>query len=479
MLIRHAEIGGAAPIDVRIRAGRLVEVALSLVPKEGESVLEADGGALLPGLHDHHLHLLALAAVEHSVVCGPPAIRNATELVRALGRASRDVSWVRGVGYHESVAGDLDRVRLDSWLKDRPLRIQHRSGALWMLNSTAVDRLGLDRGRDASGVERDADGKATGRLFRLDTWLREQLGPPRPPALGEASQRLARFGVTGVTDATAGNSLDELGWIERAVRGGELRQRVQMMGSPALPRSRCGHVSRGAVKLVLDEGALPGFDELCERIEHAHRLGRPAAIHCVTRSELVLALGAFAEAGVRPGDRLEHAAVAAPELIEWIAKLGLRVVTQPGFLYERGDAYLKEVETRERAWLYRGRGFLEAGVPLAGGTDAPFGSPDPWSAMQAAVDRRSRGGARLSAREALTPEEALALFTSPAARPGDEPRRVVVGGAADLCVLDRSWVRAREALASVRVVACLRDGELLWAEPARLRVRRATLEPVS
>ena len=61
--------------------------------------------------------------------------------------------------------------------------MQHRSGALWMLNSAACRALGLDAGADAPGVERDGRGRATGRLFRLDAWLRERLGEEALPDL--------------------------------------------------------------------------------------------------------------------------------------------------------------------------------------------------------------------------------------------------------------------------------------------------------
>jgi predicted amidohydrolase YtcJ len=101
-------------------------------------------------------------------------------------------------------------------------------------------------------------------------------------------------------------------------------------------------------------------------------------------------------------------------------------------------------------------------VPLAGGSDAPFGAPDPWRAMAAAVARRSASGAVLDAGEALTPEEALALFTTPAATPGGVPRRVAVGDDADLCLLDRPWRDAREALSSASVAATWCAGRLAY-----------------
>ena len=461
MLITRAEIGGVSPLDVRIVDGRIVEIDRDLSRAAGELLLDAAGGALLPGLHDHHLHLFALAAASASVRCGPPEVPDRDALAQALASSGHAAEWIRGVGYHESVAGELDRRALDALVAERPVRIQQRSGALWMLNSAAIDRVGLDRGVDARGVERDEAGRATGRLFRLDEWLRKQLDAIAPPSLAQVSRRLASFGVTGITDATHSNAAAELRVFTAAAERNELLQRVLMLGSAELPQSNHPRIERGAVKLLLDERELPSFDEFQQRIEAAHEQQRAVAVHCVTRSELVLAIAAFAAAGTRAGDRIEHAAIAPPDTLKLVADLGLTVVTQHGFLRERGDAYLIDVETRDQPWLYRGRGFLEASVAVGGGTDAPFGDPDPWRSMQSAIDRRCEAGIMLGPDERLTPEQALALFTTDPASPGGAPRTLKAGVPADLCLLDRPWSRARAELSSDLVRCAIREGSLI------------------
>src|SRR6185436_18011267 len=112
-------------------------------PAGADVVIDAAGGALLPGLHDHHVHLLAMAAARASIDVGPPAVTSPTGFDDALRTAAGD-GWVRAVGYHESIAGPLDRRRLDALLPHRPARVQHRSGQLWVLNGAALDLVGLD-----------------------------------------------------------------------------------------------------------------------------------------------------------------------------------------------------------------------------------------------------------------------------------------------------------------------------------------------
>ena len=124
--------------DVRITGGLVAERAPGLRAVPGEADIDAAGGALLPGLHDHHIHLRALAAARASVPAGPPQVRTAAELRAMLRRADAGLpvgAWLRCVGYHESVAGELDRWALDGMLAHRPVRVQHRTGALWVVLS--------------------------------------------------------------------------------------------------------------------------------------------------------------------------------------------------------------------------------------------------------------------------------------------------------------------------------------------------------
>ncbi len=451
MLIRRADIAEGELVDVRLRDERIIELGTALVAAPDEEVIDAAGAALLPGLHDHHIHLRALAASLASVRCGPPQVADATALATALRVADARLepgTWLRGIGYHESVAGDIDRDWLDAAVADRPLRVQHRSGRLWILNSAALALIAPD---EQAPLERKA-GRWTGRLYDADDWLRPRIRA-QPPSLHDASRLLARHGVTGVTDTTHHNDAATLQGFADAQARGELLQNLRAMGGAAL--DTCAEiwprVQRGEHKFHLHEHELPELTELVAAIRRSHAHDRCVAFHCVTRTELVFALAALREAGVLRGDRIEHAAIAPPELVEEIAVLGLIVVTQPNFIAERGDAYLRDVDAGDQPWLYRLRGFVDAGVALASSTDAPFGEPDPWASMQAAVTRRTPSGAVLGADEALTADAALRMFLSPLETPSAAARHIACGAPADLCLLDRGYSAALNDLSAVNV----------------------------
>jgi predicted amidohydrolase YtcJ len=468
LLIHNAEVDGRC-VDLRCEGGVIVELARDIAPRPDEVKIDAGGGALLPGLHDHHIHLFSLAAAFASIPCGPPETESRDALAKALRSAAPLEGWLRGTGYFESVAGPLDRAQMDLLCDTHPLRIQHRSGAMWFLNTRAIEALDLESYDAPPGVERDATGRSTGRLFRADAWLRARLQSSSPPSLAAVGSFLARCGVTRLTDATPTNGNTEAALFRAAQVSGDLPQRLRLMGDLSLSSIDASDMFEiGEHKILLDEPSLPEFDELVARIRDAHRVDRCVAIHTGTRPEIHFAIAAMEAAGTRSGDRLEHASVAPPETLENVARLGISVVTQPGFVAERGDAYRIEVEGRDLSYLYRVQSWLEADIRLAASTDAPFGDPDPWRAIQAAVTRSTRSGEILGEAERVSPETALGLFRDDLSRAtsGEIPSaRLAVGQRADLCLLDLPWREARRDLSREHVVATVCAGKIIWPAP--------------
>jgi predicted amidohydrolase YtcJ len=453
LLLRDAEVDGRVHVDVRVHDDLIVELATGL-ERHGEEELDCQGGALVPGLTDAHIHLLALAAADRSVACGPPAVTDREALAAALAGAPADpAGWVRGIGYVGTVAGDLDAAALDRLHGARPVRIQHRSGALWMLNSHAVDRLGLD-GADVPGIERDGAGRPTGRLWRADAELRRRLTPDVPPDLAAVGRRLTSYGITAVTEATPDLDQVAAAAIAAAMEDGRLPQRVHFLGlPPGAAAPAVAGATLGPCKIVLADSELPHLDELAGQIAHAHVARRGIAAHCVTREALALLLAALDIAGPHPDDRIEHGALVPEELVPELARRGLSVVTQPGFLAVRGDDYLRDVPEEEHADLYRARSLLAAGVPLALSSDAPYGPLDPWVVMRAATRRRTAAGEVVGAHERLSPRQALDGYSAAPETPGIA-RRLGIGTPADLVLLHGplSRVLAEPGAESVRAV---------------------------
>ncbi len=459
LLFRDVALLDGRRADVRVRADRVVEVGPAL-EHAAEELLPGRGRTLLPGLSDAHLHLHAMAAAASSVPCGPHAVTGPEALRRALATAAPGSDgWIRGTGYAETVAGDLDAAALDRLHAARPVRVQHRSGALWVVNSAGAAVLDLASALHP-GVERDPSGRPTGRLWRADDWLRDRLGGHRLPDLTAVGAELTRLGITAVTDATPDLAPAAVAALAAARRDGVLPQAVHLLGAP-LSGELPGELTAGPVKVVLADSGLPDLDALVMRIGAAHAADRAVAVHVVTREALALLLAALDLTGVRRGDRVEHAALVPAAVVGDLARRGLRVVTQPGFLADRGDDYLRDVPPAEHDDLYRAGSLVAAGVPLALSSDAPHGPLDPWLVLAAAAARRTRAGAVVGAGERLAPATALAAYLGSPDDPGGPPRGVAPGAAADLVLLGGGPADVLDAPSAQRVRAVVLGGRVL------------------
>lgn len=436
LIIRNARGADGGALSVGVRDGRIAAMGAAVAAQGPE--FDARELTLGGGLHDHHLHLLATAARMESVDLTDA--RDVDQIVMRLHMAPGDPGeWVRAIGYDERVAGLPDRTMLDDWLPDIPLRVQDRTGGYWLLNSEGLAQLG--EAPFPACVELDVDGRPNGRIWRGDAWLRERIGVA-PPSLAALGAKFAEWGVTGVTDAGASN-----GAAEAALLVGAMPQRLVMMGTEALPAG--DGYALGPVKLLLDENDLPPIEAVAGRIAAARALGRNVAAHCVTLGELVFYLEALTVAGgAKPGDRIEHGGVIPASLIGDIAAAGLTVVTQPNFLHDRGDRYRAQTDADELNDLYRLGSLTRGGVPVLGGSDAPYGDANPWVALRAATDRRTRGGDVIGGGEAVARAEALALYQVP----------LTVGAPADLMLYD--W--PEDAGVHGTVALTLIGGEIVW-----------------
>jgi predicted amidohydrolase YtcJ len=431
MLIQRATTLDGVIVDVRMGV-RIDDVADTLAPRPGEDVLDAAGGTVLPGLHDHHVHLHSAVAAETSIRVGPPQIRDRAGLATALACAEAgEDGWIRAVGYHDSVAGPLDRAALDALVPTVPLRVQHRSGLLWILNSAGLVRVGLA-------------GHPDGRLRSTDSWS-DALSRSETN-LADLSGRLCRYGVTGITDATPDLDIADIVRLSELHRHGELGQHVHCL-APG--------------KRILHDDDLD-LEQLAGWIAERHRDGGPVAIHCVTAAQLLVTIAALREAGTHPGDRIEHAAVVPSDCLADVAGLAVTVVTQPNFVAERGDQYLDEIPAAEHDQLWRVASLLRAGVPVAFSTDMPFGNGDPWAAMRAAVHRTTPSGAVLGIDECISARTALTMFLGRPDQP-TQPRAVEPGEPADLCVLSVPPETALAELDAGMVAATVIGGEIAYA----------------
>jgi len=448
-------IGSSASVRARV-AGRA-------------RVIDVGGAVVLPGLIDPHLHLFGLATRDaHLDLRDVHRARDVLARVAARARALPPGRWVRGEGLDEH---GLDRLptagELDAVAPRHPVRLRHRSRHASLLSGRGRTWLAA-RG----AVVPDHDG---GLVAGCDTVISRAIG--RLPAgvlaggLARVGGELAALGVTTVGDATPRT---RAGWtpLARLARAGRFAQRVVAMRAPGTPPwSLRGRIVPGPVKLIVDEGPVgmvPTADEIASLVAEAARAGDAVAIHCTGVATLAAALAAFGALAPRLRrlpHRLEHVGECPPAFVTEIARLGLTVVTNPAFVYWRGDVYRCETPPARHGWLYRARTLVRAGVALAAGSDAPVVPADPWRTMATARTRLTRAGRVLGAGERLGARAALALVTTAAGRALGDPwlGRLVPGGPADAVVVSDDPVHlGAEHVAALRPTLTIIAGRIAW-----------------
>jgi predicted amidohydrolase YtcJ len=491
--IRTMDPGGQAAASVLMDSGRILSVGGEREHVKRARELKADeidlrGRTLVPAFIDAHIHLLAYAARLISVDCGPRAVASIADVKRVIGDRAASLApgtWVRAAGYDELALAEKrhpTRHELDKAAPHNPVRLLHRSGHACVLNSRALALAGIggETPEPRGGfMERDLrTGEPTGLLVEMNDLVDRAVPPIEAgelrTAMRAAGDRLLANGVTFVQDASATNGIEEWRLVDGYIESGALSLGVSMMEGfehiGELPETAAGgRLRRGPVKIMpreLENEVHPGPSELAAMLASVEAAGRTAAVHAVTRRGIETAIQAFASLGERArGHRIEHCGICSESQADRIAGLGVRVVTQPGFIYANGDLIGARLGESDLPDLYPLLRLLGAGVAVAGSSDAPVVEPDPIAGIRGAVTRRSLSGCPLAPEQALGGPEALRLFTSSAAEVlglGHERGTIRPGMAADLVVLSQDPAAADVDWPSVRVEMTFRAGELVW-----------------
>jgi predicted amidohydrolase YtcJ len=206
-------------------------------------------------------------------------------------------------------------------------------------------------------------------------------------------------------------------------------------------------------------------DELFARMCAAHAAGLQICIHaigdaaverCVTLYERLLA------EHPRPDHRhrIEHASLVPPELIPRIARCGLYISTQPLFIHSEKTWLRGRIGAGRARYVYPLRALIDGGVVVGGASDAPVESTDVLHAIQCCVTREG-----FETHQALTPEEALRLFTRDAARlqfEEHEKGTLAAAKRADLVVLSGNPLTvAPDRIADIRVLRTVTGGRVV------------------
>jgi hypothetical protein len=140
-------------------------------------------------------------------------------------------------------------------------------------------------------------------------------------------------------------------------------------------------------------------------------------------------------------NRIEHAQVVDPADIPRFKKLGVIASMQPSHLLTDINWAEARLGPQRAAYSYAWKAFLDAGVPLAFGTDYPVEPITPFRGLYAAVTRKNEAGTKTYFPEnKLTRGQALYAYTQGSAYAEFAEKhkgKLAPGYDADFIVVDR------------------------------------------
>ena len=467
--------------------------------KGQKKLVNCEGKTVIPGFNDAHTHVLAYASSLLGIDCSPASVASISDIQGRLKQQAKRVpqgTWLRANGYNEFYLTERRhpiRHDLDRGAPYHPVKLTHRSMHACVLNSLALSLAGISiETPDPPGglIDRELEtGEPSGLLFGMNSYINEQVIPPLSEeelrqGVKLANQSFLSSGITSIQDATVRNGFEQWQTFLKLKEGGELVPRICMMfGLHALadlkdnglrPGYGDSELRLGAVKISLDEtrGQLnPSQEELNEGVLRAHQDGFQVAIHAVEEGTVEAAAIAL-ESCLRQSPkadhrhRVEHCSVCPPALLQRLQDVDAVVVTQPAFIYFSGERYLNDIPDTQLPWLYRTRSFLENGLGPAGSSDCPVVPCAPLMGVYAAVTRKAESGQVLSPEEAISPEDALRIYTLGGARVSFEEHlkgSIEIGKLADLVVLSADPTKvAPEEIKEIRVEKTIIGGEVVW-----------------
>ncbi len=475
-------IGDAIEISdgLVVRVGNRAELA-----RPGLAEVAHPGSTIVPGLGDAHFHPLGYtASLSRLNVHGATTLAEVVAAVEAAAATTPPGNSVIGARLDDQHLTELrlpTRVDLDT--VDHPVLLYRVCGHVAVANTAALELAGIGMTTpDPAGghIDRDETGRPTGVLRETAIPLVSDIvgtrtGDLTPDEVVAALTGLHELGLTRLgAMASVGKGLwadgpSELGTLLRAgpdlpigvdvfviaetpAELEEAAEAIRRVGSPLLrfagvkifsDGSFGGHTA--AMRQPFADVATTGTLRLDERAptlaRHALRLGGKVAIHAIgdLAVEKVLDLMTeLVEQGADGSDlRVEHASVMLEDDRARMAELGVIASMQPSFVTSETTWLEHRLGKGRLPYTYAHRSILDAGIPVAGGSDCPVEQPSPLWGMFSARDRMG-----IVPEEELSGAQALGLFTDGVAAALGEPAPLSPGSPAHLTILDEDPVDA-------------------------------------
>jgi predicted amidohydrolase YtcJ len=392
---------------------------------------------VLPGFTDSHVHFIEGGQTLLSVqLHGAQTPAEFTARIAAKARELPEGEWILGGNWDHQYFPHAELPRrdwIDAATPRHPVCVSRMDGHMVLCNSLALRLAGLDRDTpapDGGAIVRDAGGEPTGVLkdAARDMVYRHipEATPGQLRAWAEtALHEAAAQGVTTVHDVSGERGfavyqdlllegrlttrialffpIAEVDAVLKLdLKSGFGADRLRFIGLKGFTDGSLGSGTALFFEPYSDEPGNRGlfhqqmFPEgvMERRVQAADASGLNVAVHAIGDRAVATLLDIFQTLARRPGRRLrmEHAQHLRPADVERMAQLGVIASVQPYHAIDDGRWAEGRIGQERAPWAFPYRSFLDAGVPMAFGSDWPVAPMNPIMAIYAAVTRASLDG---------------------------------------------------------------------------------------
>ena len=513
---------------VAVRGNKVVRVGtnreIQRLRRAQTTVIDAKGGAVVPGFNDAHVHLVSGGlSLDQVSLADAKTVEEIKDTIRVWAESHPEREWITGRGwYYQPFNGAMPtRQLLDTLVPDRPAYLIAYDGHTGWANTKALKAAGITRRtkNPPNGIiVRDARGEPSGALKEAAMALLSQVAPQpteedRLAGMRAAMDEAHRLGITSVQDA--GGPAADLELYDRLRKRNELTLRIYQAlradatlteaGLEELEQVRTRFaddplLKTGAIKLIAD-GVIESHtaamlepyanrpsitgdarftpQQMNKVVGMLDRRGWQVMTHAIGDAAVRMTLDAYeaaAKTNPRPErgrrHRIEHIETIDPADIPRFGELGVIASFQPVHATPSptpGDVWSTNIgaERAARGWLWNS--ISKTKGPLAFGSDWPVMTFDPKIGLHVAVTRTTEDGLPKGGwipAERLTLRRAIQVYTRDGAWASfDEQRKGTLARdmLADIVVLADDIFSAPPArLTTTEVAVTIADGKVVY-----------------
>jgi predicted amidohydrolase YtcJ len=469
------------------------------------------GSFIFPGFNDAHVHLGSAGQTKlHVDLTGVQSLGEMLATVKSFADAAPAGHWLTGGNWDHTLWANKTlptRQDLDKVTGDHPAFLDRIDGHISIANTAALKAAGVTgttKPPQGGAIDLDSRGEPTGILRESAQGLVYKVIPPPTQEERRRGDELAiadaiSHGITSVQDFS---DWQDFLVFEEMEKEGALKVRITEWlpfkdPLPELIKMRAHHepndpmLHTGFLKGFMDgslgsrtaamkapfaddpgNSGLPQYTQAqlnamaIERAQAGFQLG----FHAIGDKAAAMALDAYAQPGISTTarNRIEHAQVVDPADIPRFKQLGVIASMQPNHLLTDMNWAEDRLGPARAAYSYAWKAFLDAGVPLAFGTDYPVEPVTPFRGLYAAVTRMNESGTKTYyPQNKITRGQALYAYTQGSAYAEFAEKhkgKLAPGYDADFVLVDRDLYKVEApAILGTRVLETFVAGKQTYA----------------